>query len=56
MDLFVKTYITLIAPFGLLVTLAECTLEDDLLVFKFLDGLVLEWDDPFIRFLKLRQC
>ena len=45
--------VTLEGPLGLLVRPAEGGREHDLLVLDLLDGLVLQWDNPFVRFLKL---
>ena len=46
--------ITLEGPLGLLVGPAEGGREHDLLVLDLLDGLVLQWDNPFVRFLKIK--
>ena len=48
--------ITLEGPLGLLVGPAEGGREHDLLVLDLLDGLVLQWDNPFVRFLKIKIC
>ena len=46
--------ITLEGPLGLLVRPAEGGREHDLLVLDLLDVLVLQWDNPFVRFLKIK--
>ena len=45
--------VSLEGPLGLLVRPAEGGREHDLLVLDLLDGLVLQRDNPFVRFLKL---
>ena len=47
-----ENLVTLVGPLGLLVGPAEGGREYDLLVLDLLDGLVLQWDNPFVRFLK----
>jgi len=42
--------LALVAPLGLHISLAEGTLEDNLLILQLLDCLVLQWNDPFIHF------
>ena len=48
-----ENLITLEGPLGLLVRPAEGGREHDLLVLDLLDGLVLQRDNPFVRFLEL---
>ena len=48
--------VSLEGPLGLLVRPAEGGREHDLLVLDLLDGLVLQWDNPFVRFLKIKIC
>jgi len=45
-----EDFLALVAPLCLAVSLAEGTLEDNLLILQLLDGLVLQWNDPFIQF------
>ena len=48
--------VSLEGPLGLLVRPAEGGREHDLLVLDLLDGLVLQWDNPFVRFLEITIC
>ena len=50
-----EDFLSLEEPFGLLVSLAEGGGEDNLLLLELLDALVLQWNDPFIRFLKMKM-
>lgn len=50
--LALEDLLSLPGPFGLLVCLAEGGSEDNFLILKLLNGLVLEWHNPFIRLLK----
>ena len=50
----VEDLFALEGPLGILVRPAEGGREHDLLVLDLLDGLVLQWDNPFVRFLKIK--
>ena len=53
--LALEDLLTLEGPLGLLVGLGEGGGEDNLLVLELFNGLVLERNDPLVRFLKMEN-